>query len=267
MPHTYILPYPQKESEIDESIESIFKHIRSNIHKPSAIIYESIQGEGGLNKAPIEWIKRIRKLTYDYNILLIADEIQTGFCRTGYKFGFEESDIKPDIICMAKALGGSMPLAAILYNKKFDKWSEYQHAGTWRGNQLAFATGETVIDIMNTDKLWENAKYMETIFYEYMKDMKYKYPFIGEIKGRGLMLGFEIYDTFLSKEEYNRDEINNNNTFLAKQFQKICMENGLLLLRGGEYGNIIRILPPLNITTSEMEEILFILEKSCSILK
>ena len=267
MPQSYILPYPKKEDEIEESIQSIMKYISSNIQKPAAIIYESIQGEGGLNKAPKQWIERLREITYDYNIILIADEIQTGFCRTGYKFGFEESGINPDIICMAKALGGSMPLAAILYNQKFDKWKEYQHAGTWRGNQLAFATGEKIIEIMHTEKLWENAKYMESIFYEFMKDLKYKYPFIGEIKGKGLMLGFEINDKLLSKEEYNCNEINNYNKTLAKHFQKICMDNGLLLLRAGEHGNIIRILPPLNITTDEMEEILFILYKSCNILK
>jgi len=264
MSDVHFLPYPSdyrcplsigSEGYLNllEYTEKLFDNPQSGIGKPAAVILETVQGEGGVNPAPIPWMKEIRRITEERQIPLIIDEIQTGFCRTGKKFGFEHADIQPDIVCFAKAIGGSMPLAAIMHHQKLDKWTEYQHSGTWRGNQLAFLTGLRGLEYMEENKLWLNAESMGNHFKNELNKFKNDYPFIGDIRGRGLMLAIEII---------HNEENNSVNPELADKIQKKCMENGLLVLRGGPFKNVIRLMPPLNVTQEEIEEVIDIFIRS-----
>jgi len=258
MSDVHFLPYPNKYSDlstkqINQYINELLLNTQSGISKPAAIIFESIQGEGGVNIAPKEFIQNLRKITYELNIPLIADEVQTGFCRTGTKFAFQHSDIVPDMICLAKSIGGSQPLSCLLHHHNLDKWTEFNHSGTWRGNQLAFLTGKNIIDYMQENKSWKNAKNMGNLIINNLKDISKKYEIITNIRGRGLMIAFDIID------QNNKPDL--SNTLLL---QKKCMLNGLLLLKSGRYGNTIRIMCPLNIKKSQIDEIIFIINKSLS---
>jgi len=259
MSDVHFLPYPSNDyilstSHINEYINDLLNNTQSGISKPAAIIFESIQGEGGINIAPKEFIQNLRKITYDLDIPLIADEVQTGFCRTGEKFAFQHSDIVPDMICMAKAIGGSQPLACLLHHEKLDKWSEFNHSGTWRGNQLGFLTGKHIIDYMQHNQSWINAKNMGNIIITKLKKIQNKYEIITNTRGKGLMIAFDIIDHKTKKP-------NPSQTLL---FQQKCMENGLLLLKSGKHGNVIRLMCPLNIKESEIDEIIFIINKTLS---
>lgn len=258
---TYILPYPNNYSTLsEENINNYINDILINNFKekskPAAVIVEPIQGEGGINIPSINYLRNLRKITKILDIPLILDEVQTGFCRTGYKFGFQHSNIKPDVICMAKAIGGSQPLSCILHNNNLNNWTEYNHSGTWRGNQLSFLTGEKIINYMETNKLWKNAELIGILINKELNNLKSKYNCIGDIRTQGLMIGFEI--------------INNNDdpcSDLTSKFQQLCFKNGLLLLKSGPYGNVIRIVCPININSYQVYEIIDIINKSLNELK
>ena len=261
-PNSYRCPYHIGYNNYKLSLNhlhTILNDTQSGISKPAAIIFEPIQGEGGVISPPIEWIQEIRKITYEHDIPLILDEIQTGFCRTGKRFAFQYSNITPDILCLAKAVGGSMPLGVLLFDEKFNTWNEYQHAGTWRGNQLGFLTGYNTIKYMSDNLVCVNSYNMGNHFYTYMNSILYKYPFIGDIRYKGLMLAIEIVDNSVQPNSIGTYPPDKKKTI---QLQKICMDNGLLVLRGGSNSNVIRLMPPLNLTYSELCDILFILEKS-----
>ncbi|VVU95601.1 Aminotransferase class-III [seawater metagenome] len=266
MSDVHFLPYPNeyrcpmsigKEGYkiIVKYIENLINNPQSGIGKPAAIILETIQGEGGVNPAPSEWLKMIREITLKNDIILIIDEVQTGFCRTGKKFGFEHSGIVPDILCLAKAIGGSMPLALMMHHKKLDKWSEYQHSGTWRGNQLAFLTGLRCMEYMEKEELWVNAEQMGRLMYNKLNDIKLNNKSIGDLRAKGLMLAIEFIDTNNKDDKIPSPE-------KALKLQSNCLENGLLTLRGGQFKNVIRIMPPLNITSDQVEEIINIINIS-----
>jgi|APSaa5957512535_1039671.scaffolds.fasta_scaffold39639_1 diaminobutyrate-2-oxoglutarate transaminase len=270
MSDVHFLPYPnayrcpfqigaEGHKNISDYIECLLKNPQSGISKPAAVIFEAVQGEGGVNIAPNEWIRNLRKVTKELDIPLIADEVQTGFCRTGKKFAFEHAGITPDIVCVAKAIGGSMPLAAIIHNSKLDKWNEYQHAGTWRGNQMGFLLGMRTMEYMEKEKLWEKSHTLGDKFIEDMKTIQHDYPFIGDVRGKGLIFALEMVKPNSKKDKIGSLPPNIN---IAKKFQEKCLDNGLLILRGGPYGNVIRIIPPLTITNDEIDEVLHIIKKS-----
>ena len=131
----------------------------SGVRKPAAVILEAVQGEGGVNPAPVEWLQRIRKVTQEHGILLIIDEVQAGFARTGKLFAFEHAGIEPDIIVMSKAVGGGLPLAVLGIKKQFDAWEPGHHTGTFRGNQLAMATGLTTLrHLKDNGYCWQSGR-------------------------------------------------------------------------------------------------------------
>ena len=138
-------------------LESVLLDDESGITKPAAIIVEPIQGEGGVIPAPKKWLQELRRLTTEHGIMLIFDEIQCGIGRSGDHFAFEESGIEPDILVLSKAVGGGMPMSLILYNEKFDCWNAGEHTGTFRGNQLAMASGAKTLEIIQRDNLAKNA--------------------------------------------------------------------------------------------------------------
>ncbi|MGV3346117.1 diaminobutyrate--2-oxoglutarate transaminase [Enterobacteriaceae bacterium LUAb1] len=239
--------------------EDLINDVESGVRKPAAVILEAIQGEGGVNPAPAEWLQRIRKVTQEHGILLIVDEVQAGFARSGKFFAFEHAGIEPDIIVMSKAVGGGLPLAILGIKKTFDAWEPGHHTGTFRGNQLAMATGLATLKYLKkhqiADKVAVQGEWLKTKLTELQK----RYPVIGHVRGLGLMIGIEIVKPQEAQDHmgcYPADGA------LSALLQKKCFETGLILERGGRNGCVLRLLPSLLISDQELDIFLNKFEKA-----
>ena len=226
-----------------------FPNIRNKINKnTAAIMVETILGEGGIKPIPDKCLRYLRKICNEKKILLILDEVQCGIGRTGDFFAFERSKVKPDIVPIAKGIGGGFPIGAVLMNKKVASgMTAGSHGSTFGGNPLAMKIGTTVLDIISKkiflNKVKKNSKY----FYLKLENLKEKYPqIIKDIRGRGFLIGLQLY----------RDQTN---------FIKKLTENKLLTIRAAE--NVIRILPPLNVKKKEIDQALKIINKVCLEMK
>ena len=222
--------------------KSLKKKITKNT---AAIMVETIMGEGGIKVIPDWCLKELRKICNKKNILLIADEVQCGIGRTGDFFAFEQSKIKPDIVPIAKGIGGGFPIGAVLMSKKTAAgMTPGTHGSTFGGNPLAMAVGNTVMDIVSSKKFLKNVKNISKHFLSNLNRIKDKYPnIIKEIRGRGLLIGIQLH------------------TDQGKFIEKL-MNNKLLTIRAAE--NVVRILPPLNVKKNEIDQALKIIKKVCS---
>ena len=225
--------------------KSLKKKITKNT---AAIMVETIMGEGGIKVIPDWCLKELRKLCNKKNILLILDEVQCGISRSGEFFAFEKSKVKPDIVPIAKGIGGGFPIGAVLMNKKVASgMTPGTHGSTFGGNPLAMAVGNTVMDIVSSKKFLNNVKKSSKYFFSNLNQLKEKFPnIIKEIRGRGLLIGIQLH----------KDQA---------KFIKKLMDNKLLTIRASE--NVVRILPPLNIKKKEIDQALKILNKVCSEFK
>lgn len=265
MPGVQFLPYPHEyrcplglggEAGVDALtyyFENFIEDVESGVVKPAAVILEAIQGEGGVVVGPAKWLRKIREVTEKHGILMIADEVQAGFCRSGKMFAFQHAGIEPDIVVMSKAVGGSLPLAVLAIKKKFDAWQPAGHTGTFRGNQLAMATGYASLRIMREQDLAGNAQARGDFIRSELNRLAQEFPCIGNVRGRGLMIGIEIVD-----ERRPADRMGSlpADAVLAAEIQKACFNNKLLLERGGRNGTVVRLLAPLIITQQECEELI-----------
>ena len=218
---------------------------KSITSKTAAIMVETIMGEGGIKVIPDWCLKGLRKICNKKNILLILDEVQCGIGRTGDFFAFEKSKVKPDIVPIAKGIGGGFPIGAVLMNKKVASgMTAGTHGSTFGGNPLAMAVGNTVLDIISKKSFLQNIKKNSKYFHDHLNKIKEKFPkIIKEVRGRGFLIGLQLH----------KDQTN---------FIKKLMQNRLLTIRAGE--NVIRILPPLNVKKSELDEALKIINEVCS---
>ena len=226
-----------------------FPGIRKKIKKnTAAIMVETILGEGGIKPIPDKCLKYLRKICNKKNILLILDEVQCGIGRSGDFFAFERSKVKPDIVPIAKGIGGGFPIGAVLMNKKVASgMTAGSHGSTFGGNPLAMKIGTTVLDIISKKTFLNNVKKNSKYFYLKLENLKEKYPqIIKDIRGRGFLIGLQLY----------RDQTN---------FIKKLTENKLLTIRAAE--NVIRILPPLNVKKKEIDQALKIINKVCLEMK
>jgi len=199
-----------------------------------AIMLEPIQGESGVNPATAEYVKKVRKLCDEKGILLIFDEVQTGLGRTGKLFAYQHFDVEPDIFTLAKALGGGFPIGALCAKDFVAKAFEPgDHGSTYAGNPLACAVGLAVFDTIISEGLVENSKNMGDYFIEKLSQLAQKYPFISEIRGKGLMLGVQL----------SIDK--------AKEIKDECFYKGYLI--GNVGSNILRILPPLIVSKEDID--------------
>ncbi len=233
--------------------ENFIEDVESGVVKPAAVILEAIQGEGGVVTAPVKWLRKIREVTQKHGIVLILDEVQAGFCRSGKMFAFQHADIEPDVVIMSKAVGGSLPLAVLAIKKEFDAWQPAGHTGTFRGNQMAMATGLATLRVLKEQNLADNARERGDFIQAELKKLAQELPCIGNVRGRGLMIGIEIVDERLPQDHmgaYPADAA------LAVAIQKACFHNKLLLERGGRGGTVVRLLPPLIITHDDCVELL-----------
>ena len=226
-----------------------FPDIRNKIKKnTAAIMVETILGEGGIKPIPDKCLKYLRKICNKKKILLILDEVQCGIGRSGDFFAFERSKVKPDIVPIAKGIGGGFPIGAVLMNKKVASGMiAGSHGSTFGGNPLAMKIGDTVLDIISKKTFLNSVKKNSKYFHEKLENLKEKYPkIIKEIRGRGFLIGLQLF----------RDQTN---------FIKKLTENKLLTIRAAE--NVIRILPPLNVKKKEIDQALKIINKVCLEMK
>ncbi len=222
-----------------------FPNLRSKIkNNTAAIMVETIMGEGGIKPIPDKCLKYLRKICNEKKILLILDEVQCGIGRTGDFFAFERSKVKPDIVPIAKGIGGGFPMGAVLMNKKVaSSMTAGTHGSTFGGNPLAMKIGSAVMDIVTKKSFLNNIKKNSKYFYHRLNKLKERFPkIIKEVRGRGYLIGMQLHK--------------NQNIFI-----KDLMENRLLTIRAAE--NTVRILPPLNVKKSELDQAIKIINKVC----
>jgi len=212
--------------------------------RTAAIMIETIMGEGGIKVIPDFFLKKLRKLCNKKKILLILDEVQCGIGRTGKFMAYEYAKIKPDIVPIAKGIGGGFPIGAVLINKKVASGMKPgTHGSTFGGNPLAMSVGNAVIDIIFKKGFLNNIRKNGKYFQQELKKIKDKYPkIIKEVRGQGLLIGLALY----------KDQTN---------FIKKLMDNKLLTVKASE--NVVRLLPPLNVTKKEINLALKILNNVC----
>ena len=234
-----------KVNGFDHFIFGDHKSFKKKITKnTAAIMIETIMGEGGIKVIPDWCLKEIRKICDKKKILLILDEVQCGIGRSGDFFAFERSKVKPDIVPIAKGIGGGFPIGAVLMNKKVaSAMTPGTHGTTFGGNPLAMSIGNKVFDIISNKKFLKNVKMKSNYFNQKLNDLKIKYPkIIDEIRGRGFLIGVKL------KVDQSK-------------FIKKLLDNKLLTIRAAE--NVVRVLPPLNVSKKEIDQAIKIFDKVC----
>jgi diaminobutyrate-2-oxoglutarate transaminase len=264
IPDVHFLPYPyafrcpfgaggeQTHLLSSRYIENLLNDPESGILPPCAMIVEVVQGEGGSIPAPVEWIREMRRITREHNIPLIIDEVQTGIGRTGKLFAFEHADIIPDVVVLSKAIGGSLPLAVMIYNEKLDVWKPGAHIGTFRGNQMAMAAGLATLQYIKENDIPAKAAVLGERLMSRLNELKEKAACVGDVRGTGLMVGAEIVNEYAGRDQLGHYPAHPK---LASRIQQECLSRGLILEVGGRHSSVVRFLPPLIITESQIDEI------------
>jgi 4-aminobutyrate aminotransferase len=263
----FTLPYPyayrsnfrkDPEALVDDCIKQFDVLFNQFVHpeQVAAILVEPVQGEGGYVVPPFSFLKRLRQVADKHGILLIVDEVQTGFARTGKMFAVEYSGIEPDIMLMAKAIAGGMPLSAFVTRKDLSsKWPPGRHGSTFGGNPVSCAAALATIDVIESEHLVErSAKLGKSMLDRLSKLTNHKN--VGEVRGLGLMIAIEF-------EEDNGAPSHD----IAEKVAGFCLENKLIVLTCGTHGHVIRLIPPLNMTDEEAEKGMAIIEKAVASLK
>lgn len=222
----------------------------SGVDLPAAIIVETVQGEGGVNPASFEWLKRLEDVCREFNILLIIDDIQVGNGRTGTFFSFEKAGIKPDMVCLSKSIGGGLPMAIILMRPELDQWKPGEHTGTFRGNNLAFVAATEMLEYWRNTDLSDSVLYKGEIIEQRLQHIAERFPELkAKVRGRGMIWGIEFADpTFASK------------------ISEESFKNGLVIETAGAQGHVLKFLPPLIIEEDLLREGLDIIEQAIETL-
>ncbi|MEV1063722.1 diaminobutyrate--2-oxoglutarate transaminase family protein [Streptomyces sp. NPDC050263] len=272
--------------------ESVLDDPKSGVRQPAGMILEPVQGEGGVIPAPDAWMRRMRQITVDRSIPLIADEVQTGVGRTGAFWAVEHSGVTPDVMVLSKAIGGSLPLAVVVYREDLDVWQPGAHAGTFRGNQLAMAAGTATLAYVRENRLAERAAVLGARMLGRLRDLARDFPCIGDVRGRGLMIGVELvnpdeacvpggidappvdahaHDGLDATADGDEVRAARPRTVprsgpvsapcpaapaLAVAVQRECLRRGLIVELGGRHASVVRLLPPLTITDEQAAAVL-----------
>jgi 4-aminobutyrate aminotransferase len=257
----FVTPYPYSYYygwDEEETTDFCMKQLDTLLHgqiapgEVAAVIIEPVLGEGGYVPAPAGFMKELRKKTAEHEILLIVDEVQSGFGRTGKIFAFEHAGIEPDIIVMAKGLGSGLPISAIgASNKLMEAWKSGSHGGTYGGGSaVAAAAALATIDVLIDEKLVENTAERGLQLLSLLKEIQQKYPVIGDVRGLGLMVAIE----FTSDGKPDKET--------AKSVQRSCLDRNLLLLTCGTFENVIRWIPPLIVTEAQIIEAVSVFQEA-----
>ncbi|MEV8454815.1 diaminobutyrate--2-oxoglutarate transaminase family protein [Streptomyces sp. NPDC052095] len=227
--------------------ENLLDDPKSGTPLPAGMILEPVQGEGGVNPAPDGWMRRMREITEARSVPLIADEVQTGVGRTGAFWAVEHSGIVPDVMVLSKAIGGSLPLAVIVYRAELDTWEPGAHAGTFRGNQLAMAAGTATLAYVRENRLAERAAALGARMLARLRALAADHPTLGDVRGRGLMIGIELVDPEADGDGPEPPPA----PALAAAVQQECLRRGLIVELGGRHSTVVRLLPPLTLTDEQ----------------
>ena len=242
--YCYRCPFGKEDSdcglECARYLEHVLEDPKSGVVDPAAIIIEAVQGEGGSLPAPDEFLREVRRLSGEYCIPLIVDEIQAGMSRTGKMWACQHSGITPDIMTVSKGIGGGLPLSVLIFDEELDVWEKGAHVGTFRGNVVAVAAGVAALRFIKKHKLWKYAAELgEDVFLPRLQELQEDSRFIGDTRGKGLMLGAEFVMDKKTKRPW---------TEFAKDVRKACYQRGLIVEIGGHFSNVVRFMPPLVIT-------------------
>lgn len=248
--NTTFMPYPHGFMSTFDSIQfidTVLKDSHSGIEKPAAIIVETVQAEGGVVVAPVEWMQGLRKLCDEHDILLICDDIQVGCGRTGPFFSFERADIVPDLVTLSKSISGyGAPMALLLMKPEHDVWKPGEHTGTFRGYQLACIGATAALDLVASGDLDAEVKKKSAFVEQFLNNQIVPISDEIVIRGLGMIWGVDL-SAFGDPE-------------LAQRVSSRCYELGLIIESAGRQGAVIKIMPPLTI---EMD----LLERGCAILR
>ncbi|MEU6845422.1 diaminobutyrate--2-oxoglutarate transaminase family protein [Streptomyces sp. NPDC046716] len=247
--------------------ESLLDDTKSGVPRPAGMILEPVQGEGGVIPAPDAWLRRMRTLTEKRSIPLIADEVQTGVGRTGAFWAVDHSGVVPDVMVLSKAVGGSLPLAVVVYHEDLDVWSPGAHAGTFRGNQLAMAAGAATLAHVRENRLDQRAADLGARILGQLEQAAKEFACVGDVRGRGLMIGIELVDpTGEASGPADADAVDPaGDTLLgapsasplpaapalAAAVRDACLDRGLIVELGGRHSSVVRLLPPLTLTDEQ----------------
>lgn len=221
-------------------------HTQSAPQETAAVVIEPVLGEGGYVPAPPQFMQGLRQVCDEYGLLLIADEVQAGFGRTGKFFGHQHAEIEADVLVMAKGLGSGFPIAAVGASRELmSKWQTGTHGGTYGGNTMGCAAAEATIKVILEEKLVENAAARGAQLQDGLHEIQSRFPVLGDVRGLGLMVGCEFSHPKTGEPEA---------TVAKKVIEHALDDENLLLLSCGMYGNSIRWIPPLIVTEAQINE-------------
>ena len=254
------MPYPYRwmgdqATIAEDALKMVITKIEKEIgaHNVAAILIEPIQGEGGFIVPPKGFLPGLSKFATDNKIVFIADEVQAGFARTGDWFAVNNEGVEPDMIVTAKGIAGGLPLAAVTARAEIMDSSHVGGlGGTYGGNPIACAAALAAIEIIESEKLVDRARHLETILFSSLKEIAAKHPEIGDIRGRGAMIAIELV----------KAGTKDPNPELMAKVIKYCQSKGVLILTAGSYGNVIRFLPPLVITDELLKDAMSVLAEA-----
>jgi 4-aminobutyrate aminotransferase/(S)-3-amino-2-methylpropionate transaminase len=248
---SYNLKYPGCQVHCATHLEDTFKRVVA-AESVAAIIAEPVLGEGGFVTPPLEWLGIVRDICNRYGILLIADEVQTGFARTGKFFACEHYNVEPDLLLSAKSLGGGLPIAAVTGKAHImDQTVPGSLGGTFGGNPLSCVAALAAIKAIEDNHLNDRAMLLGDRFRKRAHEWQRKFSFIGDVRGIGAMQAFEIVKT---------DGSQTADAETTKRITRYSYEHGVILVTAGTYSNIIRLLMPLVVTDEQLEEALDVIE-------
>lgn len=230
--------------------EAMLKDNGSGLEKPAAVILETVQAEGGVNVAAIDWLQRLRQITQDHGVLMIVDDIQVGCGRTGKFFSFEEAGIVPDMVTLSKSLSGyGIPMALVLIKPEHDQWAPGEHNGTFRGHTPGFVTATQALDYWENDWLEKSVAHKSKIVKERLHAMLKRLGVRAEVRGRGLIYGVAFEDAAL-----------------ASQVSQACFDAGMVIETAGMEDQVLKLLPSLTISDEDLVLGLDTIEKSLALV-
>jgi len=250
MPEVYHIPFPMTYHgvSVEDSLTALYELFKADVDpaRVAAIIIEPVLGEGGFYQAPNELLRKLRTLCDQHGILLIADEIQTGFGRTGRMFAIEHSGVEPDLMTIAKSVSGGVPLSAVTGKADImDAPGPGGLGGTFAGSPLACAAGLAVLDVIREEQLLNRADHIGRFMTSRLKGLQVRFPCIGDIRALGAMVAIELV---------KKGSAEHPDAELTKALIQVAGRKGLILLSCGIYGNVVRFLAPLTIPDALLKE-------------
>lgn len=233
--------------------QRIYSVIEVDPEEVACMIVEPVLGEGGYVIPPKSWLKKMREICDRHGILLIFDEVQTGFGRTGNWFAAQTFDVTPDIMAVAKGIAAGMPLGVTIASKELmDQWPMGSHATTFGGNPIACAAARASIEVIKEEKLLENARTVGDYALNQLIQLKDKFSIIHDVRGVGLMIGIALKDAETGEPDGEA----------VMNVLNSCLEKGVLFYLCGNAGEIIRMIPPLTVTKAQVDEGIKVLEEA-----